>query len=401
MKPGHRVWSSNVNWVGGPDAGTPTKTPATDAQEADGYYRDLRVAPRTWNFDRWARDQRIAGIVSKRVLNPRVANTAALAAFADVSLDGCDGGAGAPGAHTLIAATMAPLSEEALALNGGQDWAAGAPPAGANQFPRIASDHLANRGLVVQAGAGLDVFQSAAFGAWAPWAGAPFVGCRAIHHDGVGLWAVGDGGGLLYVSTALGVALGAPTTPPAPAFAEPIAVLRHSRHPAALVWPGDTGNPIWLAMGATKIARSVDGQVWSATAAHGLGATPLDLAYSYSRKAWLVVLDNGTGAYSTDNGVTWSVPVAIGVIAAPTSARLATDGYGEWICAIADSAGGGAYEIWGSWDEALTWHFVDLPGAPAAGAGQCCAAWFGEGRFVVALASGGAPVIYVSDRAGE
>jgi hypothetical protein len=315
---------------------------------------------------------------------------------------------------TVVDGTGALLFQERIS-RGGRLYVAGAGGVFATTAPRIAVDGAGVRAVVTGTAVGVNVepYSSTAYAGFVTWVGASPAGTWAdIDYGGIGAnarWIMGDG--------AHGGGAGAVTRSPAPAqpwtapftdaaFAAGITCLAYSHHYAGDLYPDDPGNDMWVAMTAAETSASVDGtgNTWVAAAAHGLGATPVDLGYSRLSGEFLAV-DLTCGISRSTDGIAWT-RYAAGAAGAPwavivnaTTARIATDGYGHWYCLLVDSVANTA-EIHASWDDGATWHEV-WPDVILAGITDGCL-WYGLGQFHVVLTDGaGAGLIYTSHRAGE
>ena len=415
MRPGSLEWAMNANYAAGGGAGNPTKAPPAAGQIADGYQPDAAVSPQIWNYARWAMMLMLAGCRSERVLNWQAGSVAGIGGL----IGGLGHGIYDPIADVHIWHGHTGVAANEEATSDGLIWTGGAPwvVAGNALYCYAAHDGNGTRaqvtGNLVPPGANQIGF-STGFAAWAAWtAGEPNGQFTLIEHDHVGLWVMTDIGGVggasgdLLVSTGPANAWGAPTS--APGFAAGPTVLAHSHHPAALIYPNDPGNPMWIAMTPAQKSMSADGQTWSAAAAHGIGGTPLGLAYSAHGTRWIAtVACGGKGwiTYSDDNGSTWNPSAVLGNAACPitssivnpTEMQIACDGYGDWMIAIADSAGG-SLELHASWDNGKTWARVPLPSTPYNAFADL---WYGGGRFMLMTTDGaGNFAAYTSLRADE
>lgn len=79
----------------------------------------------------------------------------------------------------------------------------------------------------------------------------------------------------------------------------------------------DFGNGVYTAVGGvdnsiTFIMTSPDGITWTNRTATGTGRILRSVIYGMSGGRWLAMGDNGTGQFSTDNGVTWTLSSGVG-----------------------------------------------------------------------------------------
>jgi hypothetical protein len=325
------------------------------------------------------------------------------------------GGISPTDTHTIADATGAGLWEEWIS-RGGRLWVAGAPGVAASTVPRLAVSGGALaasvRAMVTGTpGAGVDLPQaSTAYGAWAAWPGGGANGHWVdIDYGGQGAdarFVVGDGtSGAIRRAPDPASPFNLPLT--APGFAAGVTCLAHSHHDPADLYPDDPGNHIWVALTAAQCSISVhaNANVWTAAAAHGLAAAPLDLACSKLTGEWIAV-DAAAGICRSADGLVWTNagPGTAGglysVIVAPTTARIATDGFGHWMVLLVDAVAGTA-ELHASHDDGATWREVwpDIILAAITDG----ALWHGHSQFHVVLMDPVVPagVIYATHRVGE
>lgn len=397
MRPGVPGWAESSLWATGPSAGQPTKAPPTAGRRLEGYHPQDMPSPQILNWLLHELGLRSLGAASLRVMNWLSTSTAALVA------GGVSGGAG-EGCYDAAADTHDVIDDDGFAFEessslGGLIYAVGTPPISApGTSPTIAADGVGNRGV---AGDAVGLFYSAARGAWAipgPWTEA---GPWGFIRHGNGLWLIAkDAGtpalGKIKVSTGPAVAFVDPTTVPAWGGGAVIYCVEHSHHPAAKLYPADPGNQYWVALTATQRSRSADGDIWSAPAAHGMSGAPWGLAYSAFGTKWIAILSDGTISYST-TGLAWAGASPLtSSLGALTEARIACDGYGDWVIALSDGSG---IEVHVSSDNGVTWRRVHLPVVPPPGHLKL---WYGGGRFHLFADSGAATfAAYVSFRADE
>jgi len=420
MKPGRRIFASNAVWAGGPDAGLAVKAPYTDAELADGRYRSQVPPPRPDNFEYWAWTSRLDRIAASAVLNIDSQPVTAAGwpgAWTGGPMDGIhDPTPATPDVMTILNAEPITPNEEYVS-RGGRLWVAGTALAAPTVAvaPRVAVDGAGLRVQVLgSAVAGADVpWSSLNYAAWLTWAGGCAAGTWAdIDYGGVGAnarWVIGDG--------AHGGGAGAILRSPGPAtifsgpftdagFAGAITCLGYSHHYAGDIYPDDPGNHMWVGLSATECSVAVDASAnaWSLAAAHGLGATPVDIAYSKPNTEWIAV-DLTCGISRSTDGVTWvrsAAGTATGLYASivnATTARICTDGFGHWLVLLVDSVGNTA-ELHASSDDGATW-FEVWPDVVLAGVTDGCC-WYGLGRFYAAITdAAGAGIIYATPRAAE
>jgi hypothetical protein len=406
MKPGIIEWADNAVWAGGPSFGSATKAPPTTAERNEGYYPTQRPAPQILNYLMNELSQRARGAASMRLLNWIEIDATAIA----------DTGGPMDGVHDPITGsdvtvdfTGAAAFEDNVAP-GGMIWAAGAGGAGmSGANARIACDHLGNiafvNDILCPPGLLAVAYSPTPLGGWVAWpgGGAPAGQWSIIEHDHLGRWVIGDYTALavhLLTSTAPANAFGACAAAPGFIAGQGPSCLKHSHHPAGSVWPADPGNQAWIALSLTEQSRSANGTNWTAAAVHAMGSLPVDLAYSRFGTTWITILLNGQIGTSTDNGATWTVtnPLAASALGALTGARIACDGYGDWVIAMTDGAGG-AVEVWASWDNGASWSMVFLTSAPHP---NDIALWYGGGRFhLMSTDAAAAWAGYASLRADE
>ena len=413
MRPGPVHWATNAVWAGGPDVGTTTKTPPTAGQVEEGYYGSMRPGPREWNYHRWAMAERVKGISSMRVRNIIEANFAIFAATGAIGgpVDCVYSEAG--NICTIINADNvsggAPLFEVWESFNntpsatGGMFYTAAVVPAAppTTASPRIAQKAAATYDRGVATGAVGDVpRQSVGGGAWGAWGGPSPAGSYAViqHSDIGGVWIAGGQIGVdeILVASSVAVAFAAPAVA-APAFAAAVTCLCASNHAAADVYPDDPGNDVILALSATEQSRSSGVcSSWTAPAAHGIGIAPLDLAYCKASGRFIACTQTGY-AVSDDNGVTWTHHLLQG---AASHARIACDGFGEWVIHQIQSPD---RRIWASHDDGDSWD--EVFSAVHIVAATDVAACYGGGRFHLPMqkenAAGGTAYAEVSLRGGE
>ncbi len=411
-RPGPINWASNATWAGGLDPGLTTKTPPSAGQQADGYYRDLRVAARIWNYREWAYAEKLRAASSMRPYNW---------SEADFTAFGVAGSTGGPCdivyddigmIATIINADNigggAPLFETWTSQNGGAEPTGGlyylgaltpaVPPAAAG--PRIDLDPVTFTRAIATGAVGDVPRFSIAYAAWAVWGGGTPAGTFvSIKWTQVGsVWIMGDAAGVVTVSTGPGVAFAVPGVAVPGFAAAPVTALCASNHAATDVYPDDPGNDVVVAMTLTEVSTSSGAcTTWTAAALHGLGSQPRDLAYCKATGRFICTLANGNVGVSDDNGATWSV---VAVINTSTHARIACDGFGEWV--VTKISGGPVGQIFqASVDDGDTW--IDVHRTAYIGAPSAVALCYGGGRFhaVTQKAIGGAGLaqVWVTPRA--
>lgn len=413
MIPGLPRWATNNNYAAAPGAPNPTKAPPAAGQIADGYQPDAAVSPQIWNYWRWAAAALLAGCSSMRLLNWQEGDATVLAT------EGVGAGMYEPvaGAHTYdyIAVGGAGGKLESIGMRAAQLWSVGFSPVGGGAYEstvgggcRSAHDALGNRAIASALGGGAAVvFHSAAWAAWdATWGGAGFPGAWTpsdIDHDhlgGTGVWIVSDpnvaGPGELWVSPAPGVPWANPVATPGFGGGQGPSLVRHTHHAAGMLYPDDPGNLCWVALSPLHRSYSLDGWNWVPAAGHPWAAVPYDLAYSHLGTQWIgVLLDggpNGYLVYSDDNFSNATKSAAFGAagcpvdtqINNPTFAKIATDGFGDWLLGIIDCTSGD-FELHASWDNGVSWDQVYLPSVPTITANSSMDMWYGGGRFVLWL----------------
>ena len=408
MKPGRRIFASNAVWAAGPDAGVATKLPMSAGELADGRYRSIRPAPQLDNHELWNLTSRLDNLSSLRLMNlttEPVTGAGWPGAWIGVAPDGIYDPTPTRRTHTAVDASGALASLE-YTSRGGRLWTAlaGAPVAMA--APRIAVDGTDTRALVLYTAAS-QVWYSNAYAVWATW---PAAGVAAqwqdIDYGGIGAnarWVVISAAGSIARSTGPGVdAFSAPLT--APGFAaSTMHVVAYSHHYAGDVYPSDPGNHMWLALTDTQcsVSTSANANVWSAAALHAIGAVPGDVGYSRLTGQWIAI-DHLCGIDRSVDGLVWTrsaMGTANGLPAttvAPTTGRIATDGYGHWMAILIEAWGGGAgagtAEIFASHDDGATWAEV-FPDVVIAQIDDGCL-WYGDGAFHVMVETGVTGAIY-------
>jgi hypothetical protein len=297
---------------------------------------------------------------------------------------------------------------------GGRLWAAGAPGIAAVTAPRLAvsGGPLATsvRAMVTgNAGAGVDIPQaSIGYAAWAAWPGGGVNGHWVdIDYGGIGAdvrYVAGEGttGDIRRTG---GTALPWTLAFTLPGFAGGITCIAHTHHAPDDLYPGDPGNHAWLALTAaeTSVSTHATANVWTPALAHAILETPMDVACSKLTGEWIAVA-NASGICRSMDGLAWTraaVGTAGGLyatIVGPTTARIATDGYGHWMVLLVDS-GAGTAEYHASYDDGATWYRVyeDLV-VPALIDG---ALWYGHGQFHVLVTTGATGAIYSTPRVAE
>jgi len=382
MRPGPIPWATNANHAAGADpwSAQPNKIPPAAGKIATGRVPEELPPAEETNYVR-----SVTGELANRAATQRLASlgivsdTLAAAGYtlAGIQIDYCWEGA-------LSATTIAQYAwgmgyqvagnhEECQAANGWvwrQIFPGGVIPGAV--FPASIASHInGDRGMV---GSGIvdAVYASPApLAAWQAWGFGAALGltwtqmeCDKIPAGDT--WVIYDNN-----SAAPHIALGhllpfAPVAAP-PGFAVSPCTLRHSHHQAGDVYDSDAGNSVWMALTATEISTSADGDTWLPAALHGLSAAPMidALAYSKAGSRWVTVLNKAaaTIAYSDDNGLSWAEvtlknPLGIDVTLGGGSARIACDGYGHWIVAYCDTAGANAVQLEASADNGETWHLI-------------------------------------------
>lgn len=413
MRPGRRIWASNPLWLAGPDAGLPTKVPASSGNLSEGRYRSIRPAPQIDNHELWNLTSRLDAAASMRVMNI-IDQPVTPAGWPAVGWVGgpCDGiyDAGT-GRHWVLDRNGA-VADEEWSSAGARNWAvAGAVPGITITTPRLATDNLTVRGIVdgTPIVGGTNPWASVLGGVWAPWVLSPLGQWLDIDYGGVGAngrWVIG---GLLAAgptpavlrSTGPGAAFAAPAGPPVWAGAPAVNIVAHSHHAPGDLYPDDPGNHVWLAMTSAEasVSTHASADVWAPPAGHLLPAAPLDVACSKLTGEWICVCADGTLGRSYD-GLVWINDTTSVVLPAPGAytPRIATDGYGHWV--IAMILGAGLY-LWASADDGTTWYRI-YPAAYLAGGYTDHALWYGDGEFVVVGMDGAsAGSIYTSMRIAE
>jgi len=405
MKPGYRRWATNAVWAAGVDVGQPSKSLPTAGHVADGYTGSLRVAPAIWNLERFVLTERLNNVAAMRPYN-----------YTDTLTMG-----GYPIAGTnLVRGTWDEVTNTVLLLDGdtagiaitrmsqsfpgGLDIQAGGTVPSAGDWGQrgmaVAVDQVSGTwGVVLQlAGAAsgnqLPVYEAGA--GWLVWAGVSAAQVYANIAWGDGVWFAYDQNGTnLHISTGVAVPFAAPGTPPA--LAGGVGAVAHNRHAAGDVYPDDAGNLCAMIISTTQVSHSTDSgggyNVWSAAVAHAMANfVPYQLGYSKLGSIWgCACIDSVTGfphvALSTDNGATWVKGAALNAVnytaGGNPCARIATDGFGQWVLALLAATPGVAIpQFYASIDDGVSWDEVWLPITPTVV--EDVDVFYGGGRFWVA-----------------
>ena len=407
MRPGRRIFATNAVWAAGPDAGSPVKLPMSAGELADGRYRSIRPAPQLDNHLLWNLGSRLdsaAAMAVRNLVTEPVTAVGFPGAWNGIVPDGAFDPTPTRIRHTVVDGTPLAFPIE-WQSRGGRFWGVVAAPATNLGVPRIAVDGLDSRVIVTGANTGgLDnPWFSTAYGVWTIWT-VPTLDRMWVDVDfGTGNWVIVEpAGGILNYANAVGNAFAAPITPPAFVPCTTISVA-HSHHNPGDLYPDDPGNDMWVSLTNTQTATCTNINNWT-TALHGLGAVPGDLGYSRVSGEWIAV-DHLSGIDRSVDGLVWTRSAAgaagglFTAIAAPTTGRIATDGYGHWVVVLVDS-GAGKAEIHSSADDGATWQEIwpDII-VPALVTGTV---WYGDGSFHVVVEDGvGGGAIYSTLRASE
>jgi hypothetical protein len=396
MRPGRRIWASTPLWLAGPDAGSPTKAPASAGNLAEGRYRSIRPAPQIDNHEFWNIASRLDAAASMRVMSIFSEPVTALG-WPGAWVGGPCDGIYDPimGQHSIVDVDTTAVADEDWLSAGGRNWAAAAlVPAVGFVVPRLAVDNTGTRGVIDGGAVPTLPFASVGAGIWTTWNVASPLGLwRDIDFGGVGAnarWVIGgQSGGAPAVLTSFVPAnvFAAPGTPPAfaPGF---VFCVAHSHHYAADLYPQDPGNHVWLALTGTQASISVHAtaDVWTAPVLHAMPSWPIDVACSRLSGEWIAIGVDGTISRSMDGLVWVNAPLALpGSYVAPTTCRIATDGYGHWMALETDAIALTGM-VWGSGDDGATWRRVyeEIVVANTAFG----AVWYGGGQFFIATMDG-------------
>jgi hypothetical protein len=380
--------------------------PAAELQ--DGLYRGQRVSCQKLNYQIWAINE-LAKSAASMHLNLFSEDIAGIAALTGILPFGCSG-SGLAGPErpieVVIAQTGAAAPQVAYAYSNSRTWSQwGAVPGGGSTLPTgIATDVSGGVGVTMANPADRVYLSGAPGGAWiGPW---PFLAAPGLAWDGIACDQDLSGGAETWVinntiSSAPHRAIGAGNnfiiSGVVPGFAPAAGLVRHTHHLAGDLYSGDVGNSRFAIATATQWSTSTDGDIWTAAALHGLAAAPLDLAYSKFGMRWGKILASGGAAnkfaYSDDNGANWTTIAGPGTVfnlgAGGSYAKLACDGYGTWMTAMA-SGGIGTVGIYASVDNGLTWSRIysqETGGSAPSPVG--CALWYGNGAFHLMTNNGG------------
>jgi hypothetical protein len=163
--------------------------------------------------------------------------------------------------------------------------------------------------VAVGSGATGIVAESSAVSTWTTRNTVNSVAFHCIGFGG-GLFAIGGASGTLETSSN-----GQAWTSRTSGISDTIRLIRHN---------GLTGGDAkWMALSDTKVSTSSDGVTWSSTT-HGFTSLPLRMTYDAENDRWWVLRDNGSLAYSDNDGASWT-----GVAGDPKSASTLTDSP-EW-----------------------------------------------------------------------
>ena len=138
-----------------------------------------------------------------------------------------------------------------------------------------------------------------------------------------------------------------------------------------------SGNNRFIAVGANgKAATSGTGTSWTACADTGFGTTRIS-SVCYGNGIWVAVGNNNKGAYSTDNGYTWTPISDMGFGVTYNDIYSVCYGNGIWV-AVGEN-GKITYS-----SDGLNWHAVTPRGLSFIGADDFIAVCYADGRFIAA-----------------
>jgi hypothetical protein len=98
----------------------------------------------------------------------------------------------------------------------------------------------------------------------------------------------------------------------------------------------------------------------------------------------LIISDDNFASWTISSGLATAGCPIQGNINAPTNIRIATDGFGDWVVVLLDTATT-QFEIHVSWDNGVTWTWVHTLDGPSISANSSVDLWYGGGRFVIYL----------------
>jgi hypothetical protein len=256
----------------------------------------------------------------------------------------------------------------------------------------LEADNQGNR--VVIMGGNDGVYLSGTIGTWAQWppgfAVSPLVYSKVAYgHSG---WVFFTSTGLAYyAANTSSQIIGAASDP---GFGTAITQVAHSKHPTGLLWPDDAGNLIYMAVSSTKVSTTINGSNWISSWLHGAPSAPMDLGYSAYGTRWIMPLTRVTPgtmslSVSDDNGTSWiTFPDVVPTQHECITARIASDGFGNWVIAVTNEDADPTLEHFASFDNGESWHRIyvnpehyrfnfDL--------------WYGGGRFHLATSDDADP----------
>lgn len=409
MKPGIPRWATNALHAAGADpwSGQPNKVAPSAGKIATGRVPEERPPAEETNMWRWMMATILTACSSARAVNYSDGDTTGIptagiavgSLLQHVEYDPATGfwGFVTDGAGANVC--------EEIYSRGGIVWQNDAP-IGWGGVNLLAAGYGINpvtglRSASFQAADQLFYTLAGYPGLWAQWNGVGATGNTYSVHDtdaAGSLWVVYNATGATLDRQVSPIAGGPPVAcATQPGFAGAVITLKHSRHAALEVDQYDAGNPLWLAITATEVSTSVDGDNWLGAVPHGIPTPGYTVEYSAHSRRWHAV-NVGAGAlrhyYSDDDGANWNAGTVIDATLGVVQARLASDRFGALVCVAIDAVTAEA-RVYATVDDGVTWREVAMPASIAGNGGDTPLAGFGGGRFMVVLDDGGAPAAYL------
>jgi hypothetical protein len=417
-------WAENHKYAAAPAQSTKVVPPL--GRQLEGHTIEELVPPTEWNFREWQYRRAIQDAHSMRQLNWFQSETASyiIPSPRRVTVGGycpftLDTGGTVRDIHTVmlqetVAPTVAPT--EAISWGpqvaitpislGGLIWRTVSTSLPIAVFNDFDADNQGNR--VVIMGNNDGVYLSTIIGTWVQWppgfATSPLIYTRAAYgHSG---WVFYDSTGLAYFAANTSSQIAGAASDPG--FGTAITQVTHSKHDPGLLWPDDLGNRVYMAVSSTKYSTTTNGSDWSSSAPHVAPTSPLDLGYSAYGTRWIMPLTDTTSGpmslwISKDNGLSWEIRSGVVPTTADAiTAKIASDGSGNWILAVTNEDADPTLEHFASWDNGDSWHKIYV--SPEHYRFNFYL-WYGGGRFHLATSDDPDPDadvrFYHSLRGGE